>query len=116
MILYEDMPPDGYHTITVSDEVFQRVVAVMSEYECETVADAVSTAPPAPRRCGPHCRFLRRHRGYRWGRLSRSFVSVTTGGVQRLIKVEHLLPLNAVFNRYTRFVAGYPENPHGLES
>lgn len=44
MILYEDMPPDGYRTITVSDEVFQRVVAVMSEYECETVADAVSSA------------------------------------------------------------------------
>jgi len=38
------MPPDGYHTITVSDEVFQQVVAVMSEYECESVADAVATA------------------------------------------------------------------------
>lgn len=38
------MPPDGYHTITVSDEVFQQVVAVMTEYECESVADAVGTA------------------------------------------------------------------------
>lgn len=38
------MPPDGYQTITVSDEVFQQVVAVMTEYECESVADAVATA------------------------------------------------------------------------
>lgn len=38
------MPPEGYHTITVSDEVFQQVLAVMTEYECESVADAVATA------------------------------------------------------------------------
>lgn len=38
------MPLDGYHTITVSDEVFQQVLAVMTEYECESVADAVATA------------------------------------------------------------------------
>jgi hypothetical protein len=38
------MPPDGYRTITVSDEVFQQVLAVMTEYECESVADAVATA------------------------------------------------------------------------
>ncbi len=38
------MPPDGYHTITVSDEVFQQVLTVMTEYECESVADAVTTA------------------------------------------------------------------------
>jgi hypothetical protein len=38
------MPPDGYHTIIVSDEVFQQVLAVMTEYECESVADAVATA------------------------------------------------------------------------
>ena len=38
------MPPDGYHTVTVSDEVFQQVIAVMTEYECDSVADAVATA------------------------------------------------------------------------
>jgi hypothetical protein len=38
------MPPDGYHTITVSDEVFQQVITVMTEYECDSVADAVATA------------------------------------------------------------------------
>jgi hypothetical protein len=38
------MPLDGYHTITVSEEVFQQVIAVMTEYECERVADAVATA------------------------------------------------------------------------
>jgi hypothetical protein len=37
------MPPDGYHTITVSDEVFQQVLAVMTEYECESVANVVAT-------------------------------------------------------------------------
>ena len=35
------MPPEGYQTITVSDEVFQQVLAVMTEYECDSVADAV---------------------------------------------------------------------------
>jgi|GEM_PF-6447836 hypothetical protein len=29
------MPPDGYRTSTVSEEVFQQVIAVMIEYECE---------------------------------------------------------------------------------
>jgi hypothetical protein len=38
------MPPDGYHTTTVSDEAFQQVLAVMTEYVCESVADAVATA------------------------------------------------------------------------
>ena len=38
------MPPEGYQTITVSDEVFQQVLAVMTEYECDSVADAVATA------------------------------------------------------------------------
>ena len=38
------MPPDGYHTITVSDEVFQRIIAVMAEYDCDSIADAVATA------------------------------------------------------------------------
>ncbi|QAU11368.1 hypothetical protein EKH57_00425 (plasmid) [Halorubrum sp. BOL3-1] len=38
------MPPEGYQTITVSDEVFQQVLAVMTEYECDSAADAVGTA------------------------------------------------------------------------
>ena len=42
------MPPDGYYTITVSDEVFQQVIAVMTEHECESVADAVSSGPQWP--------------------------------------------------------------------
>lgn len=35
------MPPEGYQTITVSDEVFQQVLDVMTDYECDSVADAV---------------------------------------------------------------------------
>ena len=38
------MPPDGYSTITVLDEVFERVIEVMIEYDCDSIADAVSTA------------------------------------------------------------------------
>ena len=38
------MPPDGYHTITVSEDVFSLLVGVMDEYDCESVADAVETA------------------------------------------------------------------------
>ena len=38
------MPPDGYSTITVPDEVFERVIEVMIEYDCDSIADAVSTA------------------------------------------------------------------------
>ena len=38
------MPPDGYSTITVPDEVFERVTEVMIEYDCDSIADAVSTA------------------------------------------------------------------------
>lgn len=43
-MLYEDMPPDGDYKITVDDDLLQWVVAVMSEYECKSAADAVSTA------------------------------------------------------------------------
>lgn len=28
------MPPNGYNAITISDDVFQQVLAVMSEYDC----------------------------------------------------------------------------------
>ena len=38
------MPPDGYSTITVPDEVFERVTEVMIEYDCDSIADAVDTA------------------------------------------------------------------------
>ena len=38
------MPPDGYNTITVSEDVFVLLVDVMDEYDCESVADAVETA------------------------------------------------------------------------
>lgn len=31
--------------IPVSDEVFQQVIAVMTEYECENVAGTVATTP-----------------------------------------------------------------------
>lgn len=38
------MPPEGYNAITVSDEVYQQVLTVFSEYECDSIADAVATA------------------------------------------------------------------------
>jgi hypothetical protein len=38
------MPPDGYSSITVTDEVFEQLVAVMVEYDCDSVADAVEIA------------------------------------------------------------------------
>ena len=38
------MPPDGYNTITVSEDVFGLLVDVMDEYDCESVADAVEAA------------------------------------------------------------------------
>lgn len=38
------MPPKGYHTITISDEVHERVTAVMDEYDCRSLAEAVDTA------------------------------------------------------------------------
>lgn len=38
------MPPDGYTSLTVSDEVFEQLVTVMTEYDCDNIADAVSAA------------------------------------------------------------------------
>ena len=38
------MPPEGYSSITVPDEVFEQVTEVMIEYERESIADAVATA------------------------------------------------------------------------
>ena len=38
------MPPEGYNAITVPDEVFEQVIEVMIEYDCDSIADAVATA------------------------------------------------------------------------
>lgn len=38
------MPPDGYNSLTVSDEVLEQLALVMAEYDCDSLADAVSTA------------------------------------------------------------------------
>jgi hypothetical protein len=38
------MPPDGYNSLTVSDEAMEQLALVMAEYDCESLADAVSTA------------------------------------------------------------------------
>ena len=38
------MPLEGYSTIIVPDEVFERVTEVMIEYDCDSIADAVDTA------------------------------------------------------------------------
>jgi flagellin-like protein len=38
------MPPEGFKTITVSDDVFELLTEVMATYDCESVSDAVETA------------------------------------------------------------------------
>jgi hypothetical protein len=38
------MPPDGYTSLTVSEDVFKQLVTVMAEYDCDSIADAVETA------------------------------------------------------------------------
>lgn len=38
------MPPDGYNSLSVSDEVLEQLALVMAEYDCESLADAISTA------------------------------------------------------------------------
>ncbi|MFB6152252.1 MAG: hypothetical protein ABEJ40_10640 [Haloarculaceae archaeon] len=38
------MPPDGYNSLTVSDEAMEQLALVMVEYDCDSLADAVSTA------------------------------------------------------------------------
>jgi hypothetical protein len=38
------MPPDGYNSLTVSDEAMWQLALVMTKYDCESLADAVSTA------------------------------------------------------------------------
>ena len=38
------MPPDGYNSLSVSDEVMEQLTRVMAEYDCESLADAISTS------------------------------------------------------------------------
>ena len=38
------MPPDGYSSITVSDDAFEQLGAVMVEYDCDSPAEAIETA------------------------------------------------------------------------
>jgi len=38
------MLPDRYVSLTVSDDVFEQLVAVMTKYDCDSVADAVEIA------------------------------------------------------------------------
>lgn len=38
------MPPDGYNTITVREDVFALLTEVMDEYDCDSIAGAVETA------------------------------------------------------------------------
>ena len=38
------MPPEGYNSITVPDEVFEQFTEVMIEYERDSIADAVAAA------------------------------------------------------------------------
>lgn len=35
------MPPDGYSSITVSDDVLEQLGAVMVEYDCDSPAEAI---------------------------------------------------------------------------
>jgi hypothetical protein len=38
------MPPEGYNSLTVSDEVIEQLALVMAEYDCDSLSDAVLTA------------------------------------------------------------------------
>jgi len=38
------MPPDGYNSLTVSDEVMEQLALVMAEYDCDSWGDAIETA------------------------------------------------------------------------
>lgn len=38
------MPPEGFTAITVPNRVFEQVVAVMTKFECDSSAEAVSIA------------------------------------------------------------------------
>jgi|GEM_PF-919381 hypothetical protein len=38
------MPPEGYNSLTVSDEVMEQLAIVIAEYDCDSLSDAVETA------------------------------------------------------------------------
>jgi len=41
------MPPDGYTSLTVSEEVFEQLIAMMIEYDSGSIADVVGTVSTA---------------------------------------------------------------------
>lgn len=45
------MPPDGYSSLTVPEEVIEQLVLVMNEYDCDSLTDAVSTASTIALNC-----------------------------------------------------------------
>lgn len=38
------MPPDGYTTITINEDVLSLLTEVVIEYDCDSIADTVETA------------------------------------------------------------------------
>ena len=38
------MPPDGYNSLTVSDEVMEQLAVVMTQYDCDSLSVAISVA------------------------------------------------------------------------
>lgn len=38
------MPPDGYHSVSVPEEVTEQLALVMAEYDCDSWAEAIETA------------------------------------------------------------------------
>jgi hypothetical protein len=40
------MPPDGYNSLTISDEAMEQLALVMAEYDCDSLADAVRPRQP----------------------------------------------------------------------
>ena len=37
------MPPEGYNSLTISDELMEQLGAVMVENDCDSLSDAIST-------------------------------------------------------------------------
>ena len=35
------MPPDGYHSVSVPEEVIEQLALVMAEYDCDSWAEAI---------------------------------------------------------------------------
>ena len=38
------MPPDGYHSVSVPEEVIEQLALVMAKYDCDSWAEAIETA------------------------------------------------------------------------